>query len=223
MITTPDLIESLAANVQPIKRVGSPVWRGLRWSLLAMAVLALLTLSQGIRADFSEKMQDYTFIARLGGALLTGILAAIAAFMVSLPDRSRLWLLLPLPALVVWMATIGYQCLTQWIALGPNGMEPGETARCFATLVLTGLPLTLAMLLMLRFAAPLRPTGAAMAGGLAVAATTSVAMTLFHALDASIMVLMWNLGTAMLFVLLARLFGGRMFSWLAPQSALLRP
>lgn len=223
MITTPDLIESLAANVRPVKRMGSPVWRGLRWSLLAVAVLVLLTLSQGIRPDFAAKMQDYTFVARLGGAFLTAILAAIAAFMVSLPDRSRLWLLLPLPAFLVWMATIGYQCLTHWISLGPNGMEPGETARCFATLVLTGLPLTLAMLLMLRFAAPLQPTGAAMAGGLAVAATTAVAMTLFHVLDASIMVLMWNLGTAMLFLVLAKSFGNKMFSWVAPQSSLLRP
>ncbi|MBY0511643.1 MAG: DUF1109 domain-containing protein [Rhodospirillaceae bacterium] len=223
MITTPDLIESLAANVRPVKRMGSPIWRGLRWSLLAVAVLVLLTLSQGIRPDIAVKMQDYTFVARLGGAFLTAILAAIAAFMVSLPDRSRLWLLLPLPALLVWMATIGYQCLTRWISLGPNGMEPGETARCFATLVLTGLPLTLAMLLMLRFAAPLQPSAAAMAGGLAVAATTAVAMTLFHVLDASIMVLMWNLGTATLFLVLAKSFGNRMFSWVAPQSSLLRP
>jgi hypothetical protein len=34
----------------------------------------------------------------MAGAALTGVLAAIAAFLVSLPDRSRLWLILPAPA-----------------------------------------------------------------------------------------------------------------------------
>jgi hypothetical protein len=33
------------------------------------------------------------------------------------------------------MANTGYQCLPQWIAVDPQGITLGETARCFATLV----------------------------------------------------------------------------------------
>jgi hypothetical protein len=102
----------------------------------------------------------------MAASLLTGVLAAITAFLVSLPDRSRLWLLLPIPALVVWFSNIGYQCLVQWIAIGPDGISLGEAARCFSTLVLTGLPLSLAMLVMLRHAAPLRPTAIILVWGL---------------------------------------------------------
>lgn len=151
-------------------------------------------------------------------SLLTGALAAISAFFVSLPDRSRLWLLLPLPALGVWLSNIGYQCLTQWISIGPDGIGLGEAVRCFATLVLTSLPLSLVMLLMLRHAAPLRPRTVAVMGSLSVAAITATALSLFHALDATVMILIWNLGTAVVLVALGGVFSKKMFRWVAPRA-----
>lgn len=135
-----------------------------------------------------------------------------------LADRSRFWLLLPVPALVTWFSTNGYQCLTNWISFDANGMRFGETARCFATLVLTSRRLSLTMLVMLRYAAPLRPTAATLTGSLAVAAITAAAFSLFHDLDATIMILMWNLGTATIMIGLGALFGKRLFSWVAPRS-----
>ena len=41
--------------------------------------------------------------------------------------------------------------------------------------------------------------------------------SLFHDIDATIMILMWNLGAAALIVGLGRIFGRRMLSWVAPQ------
>jgi len=72
----------------------------------------------------------------------------------------------------------------------------GETVRCFATLLITSVPLSLALLVMLRYAAFLRPTAVSVTGGLAVAAMTSFALSLVHDLDATVMVLVWNLGSA---------------------------
>jgi hypothetical protein len=218
VITTPDLIDALATNLAPVRRLRPPVTRAACWLLLAALILVLLAVSQGIRPDLAQRLQEPTFILGISGALLTGILAAIAAFMLSLPDRSRFYLLLPAPALVLWLSTIGYQCLANWVSLEPTGIRLGETARCFATLVLTSLPLSLAMLLMLRYAAPLRPTAVTLTGSLAVAAITATALSLFHDLDATVMILMWNLGTAALFVGLGGTFGGKMFSWVGPHS-----
>ena len=93
--------------------------------------------------------------------------------MVSLPDRSQNWLLLPVPALVVWVGTISYGCLTDWVSIGPDGVHLGETLRCFATLMLTSVPLAIALAVMLRHAAPLRPVAATLEAPLAVAAITS--------------------------------------------------
>ena len=217
MIATPDLIESLAANMKPVRRLRPPVTRAACWLLLAAMVVALLAVSQGIRPDLAQRLHDPAFTVGMAGAALTGVLAAIAAFLVSLPDRSRLWLVLPAPAVAIWLSNIGYQCLAQWIAMGPNGVSLGEATRCLATLVLTGLPLSLAMLVMLRYAAPLRPTAVTFMGSLSVAAITATALSLFHAGDATLMIIMFNIGTAAMFVGLGSLFGRRMFEWIAPR------
>ncbi|MGT2467814.1 NrsF family protein (plasmid) [Mesorhizobium atlanticum] len=218
MIMTPDLIASLATNLAPVQRLRPPLMRATCWLLLAAAVLTLLAISQGIRPDFAQRLRDPGFATSMAASLLTGILAAFAAFLVSLPDRSRLWLLLPAPTLIVWLSNIGYQCLTRWIGIGPDGVSFGEAARCFATLVLTSLPLSLAMLVMLRHAAALQPTVVAVMGSLAVAAIPATALSLFHTIDATVMILMWNVGVAVLLVLLGGLFGRRMFRWVAPRT-----
>lgn len=220
MTTTPDLIELLVANLTPVRRLRPPIVRAATWLALAAVIVALLATAQGLRPDIAARMQQSGFVMSLGGALLTGVLATIAAFMLSLPDRSRVWVLLPAPSLVFWLSTVGYQCLTDWISVQPGGITLGETARCFATLVLTSLPLSLALLLMLRYAAPLRPTPVILTGSLAVAAVTAVALSLFHGGDATLMILMWNLGTAGLFVGLGSIFGKTMFSWVAPRPDL---
>jgi hypothetical protein len=198
MTSTPDLIAALSANLTPVRRLRPPLVRAFMWLMLAVFVLALIGTGHGLRPNLSMYLANIIFLVGLSASLLTGAFAAIAAFFVSLPDRSRLWAMLPVPTLVVWLASIGHQCLTNWIDVGPEGMKLGETAECFATLGLTSLPLSLALVLMLRYAAPLRPTRVILLGSLAVAGITASALSLFHALDATAMVLMFNLGTALL-------------------------
>ena len=216
MITTPDLIEALAANAAPVRRLRPPFARATFWLSVAAVILVLLAVSHGARPDLAQRVREPSFVVSIFASLLTGILAAIASFLVSLPDRSRGWLLLPLPALLVWLSTIGYGCLTAWVDVDADGFRAGETARCFATLVLTSVPLSLLMFVMLRHAAPLRPLPVALTGSLAVAGMTASALSLFHAFDATVMILVWNLGSAALLVGLGTLFGRRMLSW-SPQ------
>jgi hypothetical protein len=217
VITTPDLIESLAARATPIKRLRPPVLRAALWLAFAVFIVALLAIGHGVRPDIQERLHESVFVIGMAASMITGVLAAIAAFMISLPDRSRLWVLLPLPGLSVWVSTISYGCLTDWVTLRPDGIGMGEAVRCFATIVLTSLPLSFAMLVMLRYAAALHPTAVTMIGALAVAAITSTALSLFHDLDATIMIFMSNLGAAALIVALGGALGRRMFSWVAPR------
>jgi len=220
VITTPDLIKSLVANAVPVRRLRPPVARAVGWLLFAGLMLALVAVAHGVRPDLELRLRQPVFIIGIAASLLTGVFAAIASFIASVPDRSRRWLLLPAPALLVWLATVGYGCLTAWVSIGPGGISLGETARCFATLVLVGAPLSLALLVMLRFAALLAPTPVAIAGSLAVAAMTSTALSLFHPLDETAMILMWNVGTAALLVALGGLYGRRLFCWVAPRQTL---
>ena len=213
MVTTPDLIEILSAQATPVRRLRPPLWRAGLWLLAASLILVFLASLYGARPDLALRLRDPCFAVALAGSLSTGILAAIAAFYLSLPDRSRLWLLLPAPALVLWVATIGYGCLTDWVSIAPDGLRLGSTLECFATLLIASVPLSAALFVMLRHTARLHPTMVGMMGGLASAGVAATALSLFHELDATVMVLVWNLGAAALIVALGGIFGRRIFGW----------
>lgn len=210
MIDTSELIDALVADARPVRRLAAPWQRTARWLLLPLLIFGLLALAHGVRPDLTQRLQQPEFVLGLVASLSTGVLAALAAFQLDLPDRSRSWALLPVPTLVLWVGTIGHGCLTNWIDIGPDGMQLGETARCFATLLLTSLPLSLVMFAMLRHAAWLRPNTVTLTGSVAVAAMSATAMALFHRLDASAMVLVWNLGIAALIVVLGSTLGSRL-------------
>jgi hypothetical protein len=214
---TSDLIDALADSATPVRRLRPPFLRAALWLSLAAVVLALLCVANGVRTDLAERLRESVFVLSMSAALATAILSAMAAFKLSLPDSSRGWPLLPLPALAVWVSTIGYGCLTDWVRMDPEGIHMGEAIRCFATLLLTSVPLSIAMLVMLRHAALLRPTAVAATGGLAIAAMTSFALSLIHDLDATIMILLWNLGSAALIAGLASTFGRPTLSWVAAR------
>lgn len=217
MVTTPELIDRLSASAPPVRRLRSPLLRAAFWLLLAGLVLLGLGAVHGARPDLALRLRDPSFMVALAGSLLTGILAAIAAFYLSLPDRSRLWLLLPAPALALWVATIGYGCLSDWVSIAPGGLRLGSTLECFTTLVITSLPLSVALSVMLRHTARLYPTMVGMMGGLAAAGIAATALSFFHEIDATVMVLVWNLGVAALVVGLGGVFGRRIFGWTSPQ------
>lgn len=219
MIDTPDLIATLASDMKPVRRLQPPLVRALGWLGFAALLLAVIAVNRGIRPDLADRLRETAFATRMAAALATGILAAIAAFVVSLPDRSKLWLLLPVPALVVWLSNVGYQCVTHWVVIGPEGVSPGEAVRCFSTLVLTGLPLSLLLCFMLRYAAVLQPAAAAITGSLGVGALTAVALSLFHTIDASAMILMWNVGTTAMFGALGAVFGRTAMEWAADRMS----
>ncbi|MGH6959561.1 MAG: NrsF family protein [Dongiaceae bacterium] len=212
MITKPDLIRRLVADATPVRRLRPPLLRAGAWIAFALAVSAIVAASFGVRPDLGAKLRDPFFAIEIGAAFLTGVTAAMAAFHLSLPDRRGRWIFMPVPTLLLWLSTVGYGCLTNWVALGPDGLTLGPSLRCFATIVLVGTPLALVLLGMLRRARSLRPTATAAVGALAVAALTASALRLFHDLDASAMVLIWNVGAGAAIAVCVALFSRRVFS-----------
>ena len=65
---------------------------------------------------------------------------------------------------------------------------------------MTSLPLALAMFAMLRRGSLLSASTVALTGSLAVAAMSATAKSIFYSLDATVVILVWNLGTAALIV-----------------------
>jgi len=213
--TTPQLIDDLVRAADPVRRLRPPLVRAGLWLAIAACVLGLVTIVHGLRSDIAARFQEPVFVIGMAGALGTGILAAIASFRLSLPEASRRWLLLPVPALGLWLSAIGYGCLTDWISIGPNGVRIGEAVRCFAILILISVPLWVAMLAMLRYAAFLRPTTVSAMVGLAVAAMSMFALSLLHDLEATVMILVFNIGIAGIIAGTCSLVGRNMLTWMA--------
>jgi hypothetical protein len=179
------------------------------WLGAAALLVGGLLIAHGARPDLPARLQDTDFCVAWAASVLTGTLAALAAMLVSLPDRSRLWLLLPLPAALVWLGGVGYGCLSHWVAFDPAGVQWAELVRCFFTLLAASVPLSALMFFLLRHARKLRPTPSLLAGALAVAALTAAALSLLHEFDASLMILAWNFGAALLVLAIDAAVGRR--------------
>ena len=208
MVSTPELIKLLVADAKPVRPLRPPLIRTAAWLGFAAVVILLIALAFGIRPDLPAKFREPRFLLEWSAALMTGVTAATAAFHVSLPDRRGLWLLAPLPFLVVWLAFVGYGCLTDWVGLEPTSITVASTLRCFLTALLTSLPLSLWLFPALRRAGGIRPRITSLLAALAVAALTASGLRLFHDLDASVLVLVWNLGVAVLISGCAAALGG---------------
>jgi hypothetical protein len=210
MTGTPDLIRQLAAAAEPVRRLHPPLVRAGLWIIVGTSILTAVAIAIGLRPDLGSKLKDPAFLIEIASAALTGITAAIAAFHVSLPDRNARWALLPLPALLVWLSTVGYGCLTNWVALGPAGPVPALSIPCLETIALGSTPLAVILYFMLRHARFVRPVATASVAALAVAGLTVSALRLFHELDATVLVLIWNVGAAAAIAAAGALFGRRL-------------
>ncbi len=215
---TIELIRTLANTVRPIRVIRPPLIRAAGWLLAALAVMLILVIEHGLRSDISTQLRNPSFVVGAVTSFLTGALAALSCLVASLPDRSRSWLLLPLPPLAAWLASLGYGCLTDWVSYDAGSMRFGSAVRCFATVLLLSLPLSASIFVMLRHVARLRPALVTLAAGLAVAGMTSTAVSLLYRLDATIMNLTWNLGTTALVVLIEAAVGRRVLSRMSPNA-----
>ncbi|CAH0301384.1 NrsF family protein [Roseomonas sp. CECT 9278] len=212
-MNTDDLIGRLAADLRPVKPLAPPLLRAAAWIGLALLVVAACTVAFGPRHDLMDRLSRPHEIGQLGFAIATGVLAAIAAFELSLPDRSARWVLLPLPAAVGWVGSLGMGCLADVAREGPQALVLGTSWACLRFIVLMGVPLSLALVWMLRHAGPIRPMPVAALGGLAGAAISAAGPSVFHHLDAAAMVLAWHGGSTLLVVLaflgIGRIWGDR--------------
>ena len=184
---TERLIERLAAEAEPVRRLRPP---GLRAALWLLAVAALAAIAIAAFADlhvFAQRARDPKLVADMTATVVTVIAAVLAAFELSLPDRRAAWALLPLPPLAAWIATSGYNCYRHWITFGPDGWELGVSTHCFRFILSVSVPLGVTLWLLLRRANPLAPVRVAAVGGLGVAALAATLLQFFHPFDVTLM------------------------------------
>lgn len=193
MTGTDNLIENLARGLKPARRMASPAVRACVFLALVLVAATSAILVFADFAGFAQRMGQGVRMTEFVATLLTGVVAVIAAFMASVPDRWRGWRFLPLAPLALWLAASGSQCLGALSALGAAGWTHEATPQCFVFIAVIGLPLLLTLLLLLRRARPLEPVTVALLGALGAGALGAAVLSFFHPIDATFLDLGFHL------------------------------
>ena len=212
-VDTDKFIERLAEAVEPVQPLSRPWIRTAAWLLVAIPYVALVVLVVSPRADLLAKAVQWRYLVEQLAALTTGIAAATAAFATTIPGYDRKILFLPALPLAIWLGSVGEGCIQDWIQLGPDGLSLRPDWFCFPAIVLVGAVPAIAIAVMLRRGAPLTPHITTALGGLAAAGLGNFGLRLFHSQDASLMVLVWQVGTVFILTALAAWAGHHLLNW----------
>lgn len=211
---TDQLISSLAADAgRPVRRLASPSIRLGMWLAVSLPWIALVVAFMGLRPDLTAKSGELRWLVEQGAALMTAMTAAMAAFCAGVPGRPRWERVAPVLPMVLWIGIVGVGCLQDWIHLGSQGLEFETDWACLPGIMMVGLVPGIAMAAMLRRGAPVAPVLSVGLGGLAAAALADFGLRLFHMQDASLMVLVWQVGSVALLTTLSALGGRRLVRW----------
>jgi len=202
----------LAASSHPIDPLPPPGRRAALWLTLSAAWVAVVLLATGpgeglLRTDNARAVVEFA------AALATAILAALAAFQSVVPGTRRNWTWLALIPAGIWFAVIGQGVVADFVEEGRAGIALHFDSACIPPMILAGLAPALAMVLMLRRGAPLRPRVTLMLAALATGALANASLHTVHGPDASIMTLVWHFGLVAGFAGLSAMIAPLLLSW----------
>lgn len=136
-------------------------------------------------------------------------MAAATAFCAGSPGRPLWERLAPLPTLGLWLGTLGEGCWQDWLRAGSDGLiiEPDFMCSVHIHGELGS-----------RRADPfdnpaLCSDRTGLTTGLAASALGAAGLRLFHASDASLMILVWQFGTVAILTTAGALFGQKLLHW----------
>jgi hypothetical protein len=167
-MNTEDLVVRLAREAAPVTPLHPPAVRLLRWLALTAACGVLGLVIYGLRADSATMTERPGFVRDVALGLVVLLAGGSAALVLAVPGAERRgaarWAAAAGPA--VWILLV-------WSAVAEQGQGFTDMRHwpiCAVRILSVALVPAIALILMVRRAAPLRP---AWASGLAVAAATA--------------------------------------------------
>jgi hypothetical protein len=206
------LIRDLATDLTPVRRLWPPIIQALGWLAVVAAIAFVLAMIADVSALKHRLLAAPDMWLAAIGSALTAILAAIAAFQLSLPDAPRAWAALPLPAAMLWIGASGIGCLRTWFVSETHVADLSETRDCLMFIVALSVPLSTLLIVMLRRACSLQPGLTTAIAGLAAAAAAATLLNFFHPFDAAATDLMVHAAAVALVIAANRAFGGRLLA-----------
>lgn len=199
--------ERLVSDLTPVRRIGPPWRQALAWFGLAALVTAIIIAFGDLPVILHRLMVvPDRWTAELG-AFATAILAAVAAFQLSRPDRSPLWVLLPAPALSLWVGASFVGSARLWPPPGFGHDEMMDAMLYPAWVIGFSVPMSLATFWLLRRGYTFFPKLTGAMAGLAVSSVAAAWMALVHPGEAPLFNLVIHAGAVLLVVLANRALG----------------
>lgn len=184
--TTDRLIGSLTQDLAPVRPLRPPALRAVLW-LAPVALIAAAAVSRWANlGQFVNRYSDSRMALQCAAIALTAVTGIVAAFYLSLPDRSSLWRYAPLPPLALWIATSGLGCWDYGVGLGPAGDRIGTSAHCFRFILMLSIPLAVLLYAVLRRARPLATLPVSLTAALGIAALAAFMLQFFHPFDTTL-------------------------------------
>ena len=88
-LSTDRLVERLAAEVKPVRRLLDPTQRAALWVAVALVCVLLGVLHFGLRRDIASAWQNLGFLLRVALLVTTMWLAVVTSFKLSVPGRAE--------------------------------------------------------------------------------------------------------------------------------------
>ncbi len=209
---TEDLIGRLVSDALPVKRSARPLVLFARWSAISVLYLAAGVLVIGAREDLANLWHEAGFLAHTLLVFSVAVLAATAAFTISIPVRQQRVLLgSSAIALAAWLGWIVGALIT---ASEPHA---GYGWKCLRNILVLAAPLGAVMYYMISRAAPLRTGMAGWLAALSAAAAADLATRFICRNDHALHALIWHLAPVVVLAGAGVGLGQVMFRWEAVE------
>jgi len=206
------LIRDLAADLAPVRRLRSPGVRTFSWLVIVAATADILAMIADLPALGHRLAAAPDLWLAVTGSTSTAILAAFAAFQLSLPDARRAWALLPLPATLLWIVASGFGCLRARFVPETHAADLSEARDCLIFIIGLSVPLSALLIIMLRRGCSLQPGLTTATAGFAAAAAAATLLNFFHPFDAAATDLAVHVLAVSLIIAGNRALGGRLLA-----------
>ena len=210
---TDELIDRLGRDVTVAKPLPAPGMRTAAWMvwavsyLVVVAVMMLATMSSAVVAT------SPLFLVQQSAALVTGIMAARAAFASVIPGaNNRVWMM-PAIGAGAWSLSLLWAGVLDLQAVGTLGVTSQSDWPCVASMTVGGLVVGAPLVWMLRRGAPLTPGLTAFLAALAALSFANIDACLTRPHAFALTVLLWHGGTVAAVAALCALMGHRWLRW----------
>ena len=210
---TDDLIDRLGRDLTVVRPLPTPGMRTAVWMLWATGYLVVVAVMMFAVMSSAGATPTPLYLVQQSAAIVTGIMAARAAFLSVIPgSNNRVWVL-PAIGATVWAVSLLWAGVRDLEASGTLGVTSQSDWPCVVSMTLGGLVVGSPLVWMLRRGAPLTPGLTAFLAALAALSVANIEACLTRPHAFALTVLLWHGGTVAAVAALCALTGRRWLRW----------